>query len=118
MVDDLLSISKCGVQSIETNTSINTLIELKKLQFHTPEPKKPGKCHFLHVGQSNNLCPGMNVHGVMTEQVQETTYLGDIIQANGKITSNIKSRVGKGIGLVTEIISILKSINSLKWQRC
>ena len=31
MVDDLLSISKCGVQSIETNTSINTLIELKKL---------------------------------------------------------------------------------------
>ena len=59
MVDDLLSISKCGVQSIETNTNINTLIELKKLQFHTPEPKKPGKCHFLHVGQSNNLCPGM-----------------------------------------------------------
>ena len=53
----------------------------------------------------------MKVHGVMTEQVQETTYLGDIIQANGKITSNIKSRVGKGIGLVTEIMSIFKSLS-------
>jgi len=95
MVDDLLSISKCGVQSIETNTSINTLIELKKLQFHTPEPKKPGKCHFLHVGQSNNLCPGMNVHGVMTEQVQETTYLGDIIQANGTLMPNYQNTLYK-----------------------
>ena len=47
MVDDLLAISKCGVQSIETNTSINTLIELKKLQFHTPNEKKAGKCHFF-----------------------------------------------------------------------
>ena len=40
MVDDLLRISKCGVDSLSINTSVNTPIELKKLEFHIPEPKK------------------------------------------------------------------------------
>ena len=53
----------------------------------------------------------MKVHGVMTAKKEETTYLGDIIQENGKNTSNIKSRVIKGIGLVTDILNILKSIS-------
>ena len=38
-------------------------------------------------------CPGMKVHGVNTERVEEAVYLGDIIRQDGKNTSNIKSRV-------------------------
>ena len=45
MVDDLLAVRKCGFDSIETNTTINTIIEIKKLQFHVPEPNKKSKCH-------------------------------------------------------------------------
>ena len=59
MVDDLLAISHCGFQSIEVNTNINTMIELKKLEFHTPKEIKPGKCHFLHIGKNNKYCPGI-----------------------------------------------------------
>jgi hypothetical protein len=54
MVDDLLAVRKCGFESTETNITINTLIELKKLQFHIPEANKKSKCHFLHVGKTNH----------------------------------------------------------------
>ena len=39
-VDDLLSVSKCGFESVKMNCSMNTLIELKKLEFHIPETGK------------------------------------------------------------------------------
>ena len=37
MIDDLMSITTCGMKSIEMNISINILIEFKKLTFNTPE---------------------------------------------------------------------------------
>ena len=98
IVDDLLAISSCGFNSTAINTTINTLIELKKLQFHVPEPNKKSKCHYLHIGKPNKYCPGMKVHGHQADQVTEAVYLGDILRADGKNISNIKSRVNKGIG--------------------
>ena len=102
MVDDLLAVRSCGFDSTETNVTINTIIELKKLRFHIPEKDKKSKCHYLHVGKPNMYCPGMKVHGVKTERVEEAVYLGDIIRQDGKNTSNIKSRVKKGVGIVTK----------------
>ena len=40
MVEDLLAIINCGFDETETNRTINTTIELKKLQFHIPESRK------------------------------------------------------------------------------
>ena len=74
MVDDILSISKCGFSSVEMNISINTQIELKKMKFHVPTAGKKGKCHSLHVGKESYLCPGMKVHGQQAERVLETEY--------------------------------------------
>ena len=109
MIDDLLSVSRCGIESIEINITINTAIELKKLEFHRPEKK--GKCHYMHVGKPNQICPGMKIHGRKAGQVSEATYLGDIIRSDGKNTSNAKSRKSKGVGLITEIMSVLKSVS-------
>ena len=111
MVDDLLAVRKCGFDSLDTNISINTIIELKKLQFHIPEPNKKSKCHFLHVGKPNHYCPGMKVHGHRADKVEEALYLGDIIRQDGRNTSNIKSRVNKGLGIVTKIMDILKTVS-------
>ena len=111
MVDDILSISKCGFSSVEMNISINTQIELKKMQFHVPTGEKKGKCQSLHVGKVSEFCHGMKVHGKQAERVTETQYLGDILRADGKNVSNIKSRVGKGIGLISDIMSILKCVS-------
>ena len=53
----------------------------------------------------------MKVHGVVAHQLNETTYLGDIIRDDGKNSSNVKNRVNKGVGLITEIYSILENIS-------
>ena len=68
MIDDLIAVRQCGFGSIETNVTIKTIIELKKLQFHIPSDNKKSKCHFLHVGKTNRACPGMKVHGGKNRQ--------------------------------------------------
>ena len=52
-VDDLLSVTICGMESIKMNITINMLIELKKLKFHTPVPTKKSKCHMMHIGSAS-----------------------------------------------------------------
>ena len=112
MVDDLFGISKCGPESIALNSFINQEIEMKKLQFHTSNEKGKSKCHKLHVGKKCKECPNLKVHGKDMVEVQSHTYLGDEISNNGKNTENIKSRVSKGIGIVTDILNILKTIQN------
>ena len=63
MVDDLLTITPCGVETIAMNSTVNTLIELKKLKLHTPTENKKSKFHSLHKGKPPKCCPEMKVHG-------------------------------------------------------
>ena len=51
MVDDVLAISKCGVDSVIMNAFLNQKTSIKKLQFG------PEKCHQLHVGKYQIQCP-------------------------------------------------------------
>ena len=106
-----LAMSIISVYKDKQTEIMHTKIELKKLQFHLPKENKKGKCHYLHVGKPNPTCPGMKVHGRQAELQQETTYLGDIIRSDGKNISNVKNRVSKGVGLVTEIMNILKNVS-------
>ena len=43
--------------------------------------------------------------------VKSDTYLGDIISSDGKNTENIRNRVSKGIGIVTQIFNIMEAAN-------
>ena len=60
-----------------------------------------------HIGKPNGNCPQMKVHGHVTDRVSEAVYLGDILSADGKNSLNVKSRVSKGMGIVTKIMDIL-----------
>ena len=110
-VDDLLSVSSCGFNSIRMNTTINTIMEMKKLQFHIPESGKKSKCHSLHIGKPSSTCPGMKVHGYKADTVTEAVYLGDIIRSDGKNTSVVRQRVNKGLGIVSNIMDILNTVS-------
>ena len=44
------------------------------------------------------------------EQVSKETYLGDIISDDGKNTSNIKARISKGLGIITQIMNLLEQV--------
>ena len=107
----MLAISTCGQESLALNTHINTNIELKKLEFHTPDAGGKTKCHKMHVGASSKICPNLKVHDSKMELVSEDTYLGDIVRADGKNSSNIEHRVSKGIGIVSQIMKILETIS-------
>ena len=48
--------------------------------------------------------------GIMPE-VNEESYLGDILSSDGKNTKNIKSRISKGIGMISQIINILDEVS-------
>ena len=93
------------------NTFINTQIEMKKLQFHTPDDNGKSKFNVMHVGKSNGICPQLQVHGTIMQKITHDTYLGDIIANDGSNDLNIQSRVGKGHGKMTQIMHSLERIS-------
>ena len=44
------------------------------------------------------------------ESVKSDTYLGDIISSDGKTKLNIESRAAEGLGIVSQIMDILKTV--------
>ena len=65
----------------------------------------------MHVGSENLLCPTLKVHNTIMKTVPEDVYLGDVVRADGKNTSNIQNRVSKGIGLISQIMNILETVS-------
>ena len=104
MVDDILTISKCGTTSQAMNTTVNAFIESKKLELN------PKKCAQIHIGKKCGLCPELKVHGSIVKKVEQEKYLGDIIHQNGKSNATIVERVSKGNGILTNIRAIIKDI--------
>ena len=111
MVDDLLGIAPCGLESLALNTFINVQIEMKKLRFHTPGLDGKTKCHKIHIGSKSEFCPTLLAHGTAIPADKSDTYLGDVISGDGTNRLNIESRVNKGIGKVAQIMSMIGKIS-------
>ena len=43
--------------------------------------------------------------------VREITYFGDILSMDGKNTKNIKSRISKGIGIISQIFNLMEVVS-------
>ena len=65
MIDDLLAVSECGLETVKTNAYLNAKTSIKKLQFGEQ------KCHRLHVGAKNHVCPDLFVDNWKMEKVDE-----------------------------------------------
>ena len=89
---------------------MNVQVECRKLKFHTLDKYGKPKCHKIHVGPANKLCPQLEVHGTKMVEVNQDTYLGDIVSGYGKNTKNLKSRLSKGIGIISDIMNILEKV--------
>ena len=129
LVDDLITISTCGLNTTKINEYINIKSALKRLQFGT------AKCIKLHVDKTCNetLCKDLFLDdwklkvernddtGEIAQaeyfggvekltQKQEQKYLGDIVSADGKQNSNILARKNKGLGIINQIEQILDTV--------
>ena len=111
MVDDINAISKCGLDSVSLNTFVNTQMELKKLRFHVPDKAGKSKCHKMHVGGNQKMCPELKVHGTVMESVKDDMYLGDLISSDGKNRKNVEKRISKGLGIITQIMNLLENVS-------
>ena len=65
----------------------------------------------MHVGQSYQYSPTLSVNKKEMLSSSQQKYLGDIISSDTKIDENIKMRHDKGLGIVNQIISILKEVS-------
>ena len=110
MIDDILTISECGMASVAMNATVNTFIETKKLKL------KQSKCSAIHVGRKSATCPDLKVHGEKMHKDDEVRYLGDIIHKSGKSKTNTKERVIKANAIAAEIKAILSEIPLGKYR--
>ena len=105
MIDDVLCITECGCKSVEANAFINAQFELKNLRLNKD------KCHQIHIGKPNDLCPRLKVHDNEMIKVCKDKYLGDIISNNGNNDENIRSKISNGMGAMSNIMNILREVN-------
>ena len=101
MVDDVIAVSRCGVDAVVMNAYLNQKTNIKKLQFG------PDKCHQLHVG--DNLVDVLIDQHKIEHSIEEK-YLGNIISTDGKNTKDIEARVAKAQGIIKQLKSMLEEM--------
>ena len=107
MVDDTLSISKCGKDAIQKNAVINSFIENQKLTLSTK------KSVVLHVGNNrkcDGMCPKLFVHDKQMKTARSTKYLGDTISDMGNVKETVETRRNIGWGKVNQILGTISEI--------
>ena len=104
MVDDMLTVSKCGATSVAMNIIVNSFMSRKKLKLNKT------KCAQIHIGKNCNSCPTLEVQGEPMKCSEKEKYLGDFINKDGKQHATIVDRISKGYGIVANIITLISEI--------
>ena len=66
----------------------------------------------MHIGEKAENCFELEANGKKLEEVTDILYLGDIVCNSGTNEKNIKSLLGKGLGIINNILNILYTENS------
>ena len=70
MVDDVINVTKCSNQTVNTNATINAFMESNKLTL------AKNKCCRIHVGKNCKKCPELNIHENKIKESHEETTKG------------------------------------------
>ena len=65
----------------------------------------------MHVGGSKVFCPKFSVQAEEMLTSSSEKYLCDILVDTCKIVKNLRSRRSKGVGIINQIMSLLKEIS-------
>ena len=105
MVDDVLTISTCGLQGTKVNSALNAFIEGKKLRLSHDKSQQ------LHVSKLKTSCElNLKVHEKTMQKIDEIVYLGDKFTEKGTVEETLKMRKLKSVGIISQICSILKNV--------
>ena len=104
MVDDVLTVAKCGAASVTLNASVNSFMSSKKLQLNQ------SKCAKIHVGKKCEDCLELFAQKKHMKNSDQEKYLGDFINKDGKQHATIVERISKGYGIVANILPLINDI--------
>ena len=104
----LLSVSNCGIDSVEANAFINAKFESKTLTLNSD------KCHKLHIGLKQKTCPQLHAHDEDMELVVQDKYLGDYITTDGKHDKTISARCSSGTGQTSALMTISRLCSTIQ----
>ena len=104
MVDDVLTISKCGPTSIAMNALVNSFMSSKKLKLNQT------KCAKIHVGRKCDNCPSLFIQKEKMKDSEHEKYLGEVIHQNGKQHATVVDRLSKGYGIISNIMALIDDI--------
>ena len=113
MVDNIMSIHECSEKTVETNATINTFIEYKKLKL------SENKCTRIHINSKKGSeieCPELKVHDKNMKTANKEKYLGDIVHTSGKIKHTIEDRKNRACAISAEILAIIRDIPLGKYK--
>ena len=73
----------------------------------------PDKCAKLHIAKRNDqICKNIvKVHNEIMKSESETRFLGNILSVSDGINKTVSDRHSRGIGIITQLSSLLKSIS-------
>ena len=107
MVNDILSISKCGKEAIEKTAVINSFLESERL---TLSKAKSNVAHIGNASKCKQKCPTLKVHADEMLNVKSTKYLGNYIIQKDGVKQTIEERRKKGWGLISKVKAILDEV--------
>ena len=105
-IDDCLGFSKCGADSVELNSIINTKIDSKKMRLSSK------KCHHLHFSKTSTKCfSNLKADNQPMQKSTVCSYLGDILSSNGSLDATIEQRRQKGVGICSQITGMVNGLS-------
>ena len=104
MVDDVITVSKCGSTSVALNQTVNSFVELKKLTL------SKNKCSKIHIGNNNKIFPEHKVHSETMENSKKEKYLGDFVTDKANSKDTIKDRILRGNAVYSGMCALLSDI--------
>ena len=70
LIDDILTVTKCGINSILMNASVQSKVNNKRLELGN------NKCFKMHIGNEKHECPTLKVQSEdMLKQVVRSTWV-------------------------------------------
>ena len=108
MVDDTLSVSECGNNSIRKNAVLNSFVETQRL---TLSKEKSAVLHYGKESKCKLPCPSLKVHKDNMNKKESTKYLGNILSTKNGISDTIEDRRSKGWGRISTIMGTLSELD-------
>ena len=128
-VDDLMDIHKCKEMTKKVNEYTNEEVSKRKLML------SKDKCMRMHVKSKNSktqdCCDELLIDNwvskkiesesgtylkdiynnkIQIKSVNQMDYLGDVVSVDGSHSLNIKARISKGQGILTDILQVLEGV--------